>query len=83
MAKIHKKPIEIGEKVLEFGQNFTKIHVGVKIGHWGMRESWSSKVELMLKNESIILENERIHIDIEGNEGFLASTSGTCVSISL
>jgi hypothetical protein len=31
MAKVHKKSIEIGKKVLEFGKKFTKIHVGVKI----------------------------------------------------
>jgi hypothetical protein len=83
MAKIHKKSIEIGKKVLEFGKKFTKIHVGVKIGHWGMRESWSPKVGLMFKNESIIVKNKRIHIDTKGNEGLSASTSGTHVSASL
>jgi hypothetical protein len=83
MAKVHKNSIEIGKKFLKFGKKFTKIHVGVKIGHWGMRESWSPKVELMLKNESIIVKNEKIHIDTKGNEGFLASTSGTHVSASL
>jgi len=33
--------------------------------------------------ESIIVKNEKIHIDTKGNEGFLASTSGTHVSASL
>lgn len=37
----------------------------------------------MLKNESIIVKNEKIHVDTKGNEGFLASTSGTHVSASL
>jgi hypothetical protein len=83
MAKIHKKSVEIEKKVLKFGKKFTKIHVGVKIGHWGMKESWSPKVELMLKNESLIVDYERIHIDTKMNEGFLASTSGTHGSASL
>jgi len=82
-GKNSQKLIEIGKKVLEFSKNFTKIHVGVKIGHWGMRESWSPKVELVFKNESIIVENEKIHIDTKRNEGFLASTSETHVSANL
>jgi hypothetical protein len=36
-----------------------------------------------IENESIIVKNEKIHIDTKGNEGFLASTSGTHVSASL
>jgi hypothetical protein len=83
MEKIHKNSIEIGKMVFKFGKKFTKIHVGVKVGHWGMRESWSPEVELMLKNESLIVEYERIHIDTKRNEGFLASTSGTYVRVSL
>jgi hypothetical protein len=81
--KFTKKSIEIGKKFLNFGKKITKIHVGIKIGHWGMRDSWSPKVEFMLKNEYLIVEYEKIHIDTKGNEGFLASTSGTHVSASL